>query len=176
MTRVVLDASVAAKWWLPPEPGTAEAVALFVRHAAGAVVFAVPDLFWSEVANVFWKAAGRRRMTLEETRTAFGHLTQTQCTTVPAPPLLPQALDLSRGPRTAGGGRGPRPSPARKRGAPPTAGLGPAPIIALRYRCSVYDALYVATALESNAVLVTADEALARGLAAELPVKLLGAI
>ena len=141
MTRIVLDAGVAAKWWLPPEPGTPDAVALFVRHAAGAVVFVVPDLFWSEAANVFWKAAGRRRMTTDEARTAFAHLAQTHCTTVPTPPLLPQALDL-----------------------------------ALRYRCSVYDAVYVATALESGAVLVTADEALARGLAAELPVKLLGAV
>ena len=70
---------------------------------------------------------------------------------MPTPPLLPGALDL-----------------------------------ALRYRCSVHDAVYVATALESNAVLVTAErggrgprlsiEALARGLAAELPVKLLGAV
>ncbi len=137
----MLDASVASKWWLPAEPGAPEAVDLFARYAAGSVAFAVPDQFWSEATNVLWKAAGRRRLTADETRKAFSELSAVQCTTVPTLPLLPQALDL-----------------------------------ALRYRCSVYDAVYVVTALQLNSVLVTADAALARGLAAELPVKLLGAI
>ena len=47
---------------------------------------------------------------------------------------------------------------------------------ALKYGRSVYDCLYVALAVRSNAELVTADEKLANALAAYLPVKWLGAI
>jgi predicted nucleic acid-binding protein len=48
--------------------------------------------------------------------------------------------------------------------------------IAIVFGQTVYDALYVALAVESNAQLVTADEKLARGVAPHLPVKWIGAI
>jgi predicted nucleic acid-binding protein len=48
--------------------------------------------------------------------------------------------------------------------------------IALKYGRSLYDCLYVALAVRSNAELVTADEKLANALAAYLPVKWLGSI
>ena len=47
--------------------------------------------------------------------------------------------------------------------------------IALLYDCSVYDALYVATAIQYRIEMITADEHLANSLAASLPVKWLGA-
>ncbi len=47
--------------------------------------------------------------------------------------------------------------------------------IALAYDRSVYDALYVALALQAKTELITADERLANALAAHLPVKWLGA-
>ena len=48
--------------------------------------------------------------------------------------------------------------------------------IAFKYDRSVYDCLYVALAVESKTELVTADERLANALAAQLPVKWLGAV
>jgi predicted nucleic acid-binding protein len=48
--------------------------------------------------------------------------------------------------------------------------------IALHYRRSVYDSLYVALAQASQSELITADEKLANALAGHLPVKWLGAI
>jgi len=47
--------------------------------------------------------------------------------------------------------------------------------IATAYDRTVYDSLYVALAVHSNAQLVTADERLANALAAHFPVKWLGA-
>lgn len=48
--------------------------------------------------------------------------------------------------------------------------------IALNYGRSLYDCLYVALALRSNAELVTADEKLVNALAGHFPIKWLGAI
>jgi predicted nucleic acid-binding protein len=47
--------------------------------------------------------------------------------------------------------------------------------IALLYDRSVYDALYVAAAIQFKIEMITADERLANALAASLPVKWLGA-
>jgi predicted nucleic acid-binding protein len=47
--------------------------------------------------------------------------------------------------------------------------------LAVEYRRTVYDSVYVALALRVNAILITADERLANALAAQLPVKWLGA-
>jgi predicted nucleic acid-binding protein len=48
--------------------------------------------------------------------------------------------------------------------------------IALKYGRTLYDCVYVALAVRSNAELVTADEKLANALASYFPVKWLGAI
>ena len=58
MNSFVLDASVAAKWFLPEneEPLAAEALQLAEEYAAGRIALIVPDLFWIELANILWKA------------------------------------------------------------------------------------------------------------------------
>jgi predicted nucleic acid-binding protein len=48
--------------------------------------------------------------------------------------------------------------------------------IALKHGRSLYDCLYVALAVRSNAELVTADEKLANSMAAHFPVKWLGSV
>jgi predicted nucleic acid-binding protein len=48
--------------------------------------------------------------------------------------------------------------------------------IASQHGRTVYDSVYVALAVESGSVLITADEKLANALAAHFPVKWLGAI
>lgn len=59
---LVVDASVAIKWFLP-EPDAEPAVALL---RAGHRLIA-PDLLWIEVASVLWKVARRGALTAEET-------------------------------------------------------------------------------------------------------------
>jgi predicted nucleic acid-binding protein len=63
VTTLVVDASVAAKWFLPAagETLTQQALQLLTRYAAGELRFLVPDLFWAEFANIMWKAVRQRR-------------------------------------------------------------------------------------------------------------------
>lgn len=70
MTRVVVDASVAVKWFLP-ETHSQEALRLLDE---GRELLA-PDLIWAEVGNVLWKrwrggelAAENARMILQDLR------------------------------------------------------------------------------------------------------------
>jgi len=62
---LVLDASVAAKWVLPAKGETLveEARKLLERYVNGEIRFVVPDLFWAETANIFWKASRQGRCT-----------------------------------------------------------------------------------------------------------------
>jgi len=143
VTRYVLDASVAAKWYLPPsdEPLSAEAASLLQQYAAGNCRLLVPDVFWIEAANTLWKSVQRGKISRTASETAIEALQRTQIPTAPSLPLLREALQ-----------------------------------IAADYRRPVYDALYVALAVASNAVLLTADERLANALAARFPIRWLGAV
>lgn len=143
MTTYVIDASVAAKWFLPAtgETLTAEALELLKRYAVGKVRFLVPDLFWAEVGNVLWKAVRLKRLSQRSAEAALHATRERNFPTVSSHSLLEAAF-----------------------------------IIASTFDRTVYDALYVALALQSKSELVTADERLANALAAHLPVKWLGSV
>ena len=57
MNAYVLDASVAAKWFLPAthETLTEQALRLFEDYAANRIRLVVPDLFWPEIGNLLEK-------------------------------------------------------------------------------------------------------------------------
>jgi predicted nucleic acid-binding protein len=142
VTTFVLDASVAAKWFLPSgETLAGEAVALLKRFAGGRLGLLVPDLFWPEVGNIFWKASRGGRMSKGAAREAVASMSSCGIRTAPSQPLLGQALE-----------------------------------IAAEFDRTVYDAIYVALAVESNHPLVTADERLANAVAAYFPVRWLGTL
>ena len=58
MSLIVLDASVAVKWFLPEsvEMLATEALALLDRFDEEEVRITVPDLFYVETASAIWKA------------------------------------------------------------------------------------------------------------------------
>jgi predicted nucleic acid-binding protein len=72
----VLDASVAAKWFLSPkdEELTAEALGLLRKYSQREVSFMIPDLFWVEIASVFRKAIRLARFDEGSARNAFTYL------------------------------------------------------------------------------------------------------
>ena len=143
MSLVVVDASVAAKWFLP-ENGEAlvdQAVALLDQYDRREIQFVVPDLFYVEIASAIWKAVRVGRVSRAFGDQALELLTEREFPTVPSLKLLDGAFQ-----------------------------------IAADYGRTVYDSLYVALAVQTKSQLITADERLAKSLAALFPVKWLGAI
>ena len=143
MTACILDASVAAKWFLPPSGETLcqEALRLLDDYSTGRLRLLVPDLFWPEFGNILWKAARIGRISRESAELSLVALAERSISTAPTRALLRTAF-----------------------------------AIATAFDRTVYDGVYVALAVASNAPLVTADERLANALAAQFPIRWLGAL
>lgn len=97
MNPVVVDASVAAKWFLPAKNETLsdEAFRLLRRHAEGEVAFVVPDVFWAEVANLLWKAERLGRCTKAAAEAALLSLKERKLPTVSSLALLEVAFGIA---------------------------------------------------------------------------------
>jgi predicted nucleic acid-binding protein len=143
VTSYVLDATVAAKWFLtgPDETLVEEAGAILNGWVCDRLQLIVPDLFWAEMGSILWKAARLGRISKISAREALDALAEQNLRTFPILPLLKDAYT-----------------------------------IAGTFERSIYDSLYVALAIASNHVLVTADEKLASAVAAHFPVRWLGAV
>ena len=94
--KFVIDASVAAKWFLPDEPFSAIALELLRGATAGTTEFIVPDLFFSECGNILGKAARRQRLSAEETLAAIRVIGDLETLTIPAGGLLEKTLQIAR--------------------------------------------------------------------------------
>jgi predicted nucleic acid-binding protein len=141
--NIVLDASVAAKWFVPSvdEPLAEEARTLLRRYAAGDIEFAVPDLFWAETGNILWKSVRMGRLPGKAATEALTTILQYGFPTVPGRDLAENALAIS-----------------------------------LSTGRAVYDAMYVALAVQREFTFITADERLVNALATHWPVKWLGVL
>lgn len=97
MNTLVVDASVAAKWVLPPanEALVPEALRLLDLYAKGQVKFLVPDLFWAELGNVLWKAVRQQRLTSAIAMQAVNTMRSRGLPTVASERLLPDALPVA---------------------------------------------------------------------------------
>lgn len=97
MSLFVLDASVAAKWFLPAagETLTDEAFQLLRGYTSGQLRFIVPDLFWAEFANILWKAVRQGRWTRAAAHTALGAMKDRNLPTVPAVTVLEEAFTIA---------------------------------------------------------------------------------
>ena len=93
----MIDASVAAKWFLPAagEPLAAEALQLLRRYARGEIRFIVPDLFWAELGNIMWKAVRQGRWTKAAADNALAEMMNRNLPTVPTVGLLDQAFAIA---------------------------------------------------------------------------------
>jgi predicted nucleic acid-binding protein len=94
---VVVDASVAAKWFLPStnEPLADEAFHLLHRYMNDEIRVLVPDLFWAEFGNVLWKSVRLGRCTESAARASLGSLRERNLTTVPSLTLIEKALEIA---------------------------------------------------------------------------------
>jgi predicted nucleic acid-binding protein len=89
----VLDASVAAKWFLPPAHETLvpEAQRVLCDYADGNLRLLVPDLFWPEFGNIMWKATRQGRISQKSAEDAISAMEQRNIPTSSGLPLLRDA-------------------------------------------------------------------------------------
>jgi predicted nucleic acid-binding protein len=97
VTKLVVDASVAAKWCLPvvQEPLHDQAIRLLHRFGSGEVRILVPDLFWAELGNFLWKAVRHRRITIADARLALREMQAREFPSVASILLLDQAFMIA---------------------------------------------------------------------------------
>ncbi|HXB71000.1 MAG TPA: type II toxin-antitoxin system VapC family toxin [Candidatus Acidoferrales bacterium] len=93
MTSCVLDASVAAKWFLPPAHETLVPEAQQVLHdyAEGNLRLLVPDLFWPEFGNIMWKATRQGRISQKSAVDAISAMERRNIPTASGLPMLHDA-------------------------------------------------------------------------------------
>ena len=99
MSKLVIDASVAAKWFLPSknEPLAQEALGILENFASGEIQLIVPDLFWAEMGNILWKAVRVARCTKKTAELALTSLQQQKLSTVSCANLLTVAFEIATG-------------------------------------------------------------------------------
>lgn len=97
MTAYVLDASVAAKWFLPRggETLVAESLKILDGYATGEIALLVPDLFWPELGNIAWKAVRSGRMSRQSAEEAVRTFAEGALPTAPSLPLLGDAFAIA---------------------------------------------------------------------------------
>jgi predicted nucleic acid-binding protein len=97
LTTFVLDASVAAKWCLPPaeESFVPQAQRLLESYSRGEIRFIVPDLFWAELGNVMWKAVRNGRLSPAKALLALGLVKDLAIPVFASADLLPEALRIA---------------------------------------------------------------------------------
>ena len=98
MTSYVLDAGVAAKWFLPAadEPLSAEALRLLRRYSKAQVGLMVPDLFFPEFSNIFWKAERRGRCDAATADAAVSEILRGGFSIFPTVSLIQPAIQIAR--------------------------------------------------------------------------------
>jgi predicted nucleic acid-binding protein len=97
VTSCVVDASVAAKWFLPAagEPHTDQALQLLRDYTSASIGLIVPDLFWPEFGNILWKASRQGRMSLRSAETAIVEMGKLTIPTFSSMPLLSEAFAIA---------------------------------------------------------------------------------
>jgi len=97
MSNYVLDASIAAKWFLPSDGESlkSEALTVLQEYVAGRLRLVVPDLFWPEVGNILWKASRVGRISKSSAMQAIGVLKEQSIPTYPSFPLFHNAFTIA---------------------------------------------------------------------------------
>ena len=97
MIGYVVDASVVAKWCLRLSGETLVEESLHLRDefVAGRLHLAVPDLFWPELGNIFWKAVRGERISGELAEEALQTTSELRIPTFPSHLLLKHAFTIA---------------------------------------------------------------------------------
>jgi predicted nucleic acid-binding protein len=92
VSRFVVDASVAIKWYLP-EPNSADAD----RLLSGGFQLLAPDLLFAEVGNILWKRVMRSEITVQKAQIILHALESLPLNLQPASVLAENAMTVACG-------------------------------------------------------------------------------
>lgn len=97
MSLLVLDASVAILWAVPPASSllVESSLRLLRRYVEREVEFVVPDLFWPEVASALCKGVRQKRWRREEAEEGIRDIAEYNFDTVSSLSLLEEALPIA---------------------------------------------------------------------------------
>lgn len=90
MTLLVVDASVAVKWFVPQDHSER---ALALRNAGHQLI--APDLIHAEFANAMWKYVRANQLSADEAFEVLKNFQQTPLDIFQTAPILPAALHLA---------------------------------------------------------------------------------
>jgi predicted nucleic acid-binding protein len=90
VSRYVVDASVAVKWFVPEVHSREAEVLLGPAH-----VLLAPDLLYAEVGNALWKKTRRGELRPDEARLVLGGLRRVALQLTPTHVLVEAALDVA---------------------------------------------------------------------------------
>lgn len=88
--KFVVDANVAVKWVLPETHSETAS-----RLLDGDYTLLVPDFFFSEIGNIFWKQVRFGTNTLEEAESNFNQIAITPIQVYNSKALIPSALEIA---------------------------------------------------------------------------------
>lgn len=122
MTRLVVDSSVAIKWFIV-EPHSPQARRILTDYQNGAINFHAPDLINAEFGNIVWKKHIFQGLAADDAQAIINGFTKLSFALTSTANILDDAYRL-----------------------------------AITYRRSVYDSLYLALSIREQCRFVTADE------------------
>ena len=94
MTKLVVDASVAIKWFIP-EPLSVAARRILDDYQAGTLSLLAPDLINAEVGNIVWKKQAFQGLDADDARTVINEFRKLAIFVTPSRDLLEDAYDLA---------------------------------------------------------------------------------
>jgi len=94
MDPLVIDCSVAVKWFVP-EVHSAEARRILAEYQGGQLALLAPDLISPEVGNVLWKKHRLQGLAYADAESVVDELVKVEFDITPTAALLPEALRLA---------------------------------------------------------------------------------
>ncbi|MBA3442960.1 MAG: type II toxin-antitoxin system VapC family toxin [Pyrinomonadaceae bacterium] len=94
MADLVVDSSVAVKWFVP-EPYSAEARRILDGYKNGTLSFLAPDLINPEVGNIIWKKHIFQGLAVSDAQNIVDEFRALQFTFIPTATLLNEAYKIA---------------------------------------------------------------------------------
>ncbi|MEQ8464571.1 type II toxin-antitoxin system VapC family toxin [Coleofasciculus sp. E1-EBD-02] len=94
MKKVVIDSSVAIKWYVP-QPYSSQAIQILNDYQAGTIALLAPDLIYAEVGNITWKLYRFQGLSASDAQTIIDAFQLVKFNRVPAASLLKDAYQFA---------------------------------------------------------------------------------